>query len=98
MVPRGGFCSDAIKEQFFGSPKKLSVKSCYKQWNGKVQLMLKLLHGTIDANKEPLCLRVYINKSSVHCYFIMPILQFLSTLNVCFDWWTRRDATVSSTD
>ncbi len=28
-------------------------------WNGKVLQMFMLLHGTIDANKEPLFLRMY---------------------------------------
>ncbi len=72
-VPKGGFHSVAIEEpfQFLKEPSMNSslknhfflvwraffhYKEPFVQW--KVKWMLKVLHGTIDANKEPLFLRV----------------------------------------
>ncbi len=64
------------KNIFCGSPKNFSVKhskknhfSYYKEhfnlknllWNGKVPWMLKVLHGTINANNELLFLLAYGN-------------------------------------
>lgn len=60
-VPKEGFHSDAIEKSFFGSPKNFSVNSSSSfstiknlLWNGKILMMLKVLQGTIVANKEPL--------------------------------------------
>ncbi len=36
-------------------------------WNGEVPWMLKVLHGTINANKEPLCLKGYLYWKIVFC-------------------------------
>ncbi len=67
--PKGGFTSDAIEEPFLVPQKPfseqfLNVIFCYFEehfntlknllCNGKVLWVLKLLHGTIDANKESL--------------------------------------------
>jgi len=47
-VSKYDFCSIALKV------KMLVQKDCFP-------LMLEVLHGTIDANKDHLLLRVYIN-------------------------------------
>ncbi len=69
MVPNGFFFSHWCQRIRFDSIKNLSVSSYLKNhffvwriknplWNGKLPWMLKVLRGTINANKEPLYLGV----------------------------------------